>query len=63
MNNQKSNNRARPELRTLVIHQSEWDLAKQLANADGRSVSSYLRFLIRKQYQKVSGLNRLETGK
>lgn len=62
MNNQESNNRARPELRTLVIHETEWNFVKQLANADCRSVSSYLRSLIRKQHQKVSKLAGLEAG-
>lgn len=63
MNNQKSNNRTRPELRTVVIYQSEWDFVKQLANADCRSVSSYLRSLIRKQHQKVNKLTGVETNK
>lgn len=63
MNNQEGNYRTRPELRTLVIHETEWNLVKQLADADCRSVSSYLRSLIRKQHQKANKLAGVETTK
>ena len=45
--------RVRSDLRCLSLgHGDIWDKAKQLAQSEGRSVSSFLRELIKQAYNK-----------
>ena len=48
----KENKRIRPFLRCLNIPDSDWELLKRMSLDDGRSLSSFTRKLIKKEWQK-----------
>lgn len=52
MNKTEHTARSRPILRCLVIKEDLWEQAKGLACKDGRSVSSYIREVLKKQCEK-----------
>ena len=52
MENTTDADRVRPELRCIAVAEPIWQQAKELASSDGRSISSYIREVIKRQYRK-----------
>ena len=48
----KENKRTSPFLRCSNIPDSDWELLKRMSLDDGRSLSSFTRKLIKKEWQK-----------
>jgi len=49
----ENNERVRPFLRCLNIPDTEWLLLKSMSERDSRSLSSFIRMLIKKEWQKL----------
>lgn len=54
--------RIRQELRCIAIHEPIWQQAKELAALDGRSVSSFLREVIKKEYRNSKKQRKVLVG-
>ena len=54
--------RIRPELRCIAIQKEIWQQVKELAADNSRSVSSYIREVIKKEYKKLKNRDNALVG-
>ena len=59
---QEDNFRIRPELRCIAIQEAIWQQVKELAADNSRSVSSYIREVIKKEYKKLKNRDNALVG-
>lgn len=45
-------NKCRPELRCISISNGVWEMVKELASKESESISAFIRYLIKKEYQR-----------